>query len=68
MRMPLLLHCLVQQAAQILIEPAEDLLATIDQRHLHAETMKDVGEFDPDRAAPFDEDGFRQLRQVEGPI
>jgi hypothetical protein len=51
--------------AHVLAEAREDFLAAVDQGHLHAQAMEDVGELDGDVAAAGDQDGARQLRQVE---
>ena len=62
----LFLHRLVQSPAKVHVEPAEDLLAAIDQRGLHAQPMEDVGELDGDVASALDHDRLRQLLEIEG--
>ena len=60
--MPRLLHLGREMLAHVVVEAAQDLLAAIDQRHLGAETVEDVGELDRDVAAALDQDALRQLR------
>ena len=61
----LLVHGLGQRVAHVLVEAAQDLVAAIDQRHLAAQAMEDVGELDRDIAAAGDDDPARQLVEMK---
>ena len=54
-----------QTVAQILVEPAQDLVAAIDDRRLDAEVRENAGELHRDVAAAGDDDALRQARQIE---
>ena len=56
-----LLVFLMQQAAQIVIEGGEDILATVDDSRLDAEAVEDAGEFEADIARTRDDDAFWQF-------
>ena len=62
----LLVHRLGQGVAHVLVEAAQHLVAAIDQRHLAAQTMEDVGELDRDITAADDDDAVGQMRRDEG--
>ena len=59
------LHLGSQMGADIVVEPAQDVLAAIDQRDLRAEPGEDAGELDRDIAAALDQDALRQLGQMK---
>ncbi len=60
-----LLHVLAQVLAHVVVKPAQNVFAAIDQRHVRAEAGKNAGEFDRDIAAALDHHAARQFRQVE---
>ena len=62
------LHFAAQMGAHVVVEPAQNVLAAIDQRHPRAEAGEDAGELDRDVAAALDHDLARQRRQVEGVV
>ena len=60
-----LLHLLAHMRAHVVVEPAQDVVAAIDQRHVAAEAGEDAGEFQRDVAAALDQDALRLLLQVK---
>src|SRR6185503_5234464 len=61
----LLAHRILKRIAQVFVEAAQDLGAAIDQRHLAAEAVEDVREFERDVAAADDGDALGQRLQME---
>ena len=58
-------HLRAQMLAHVVVEPAQDVVAAIDQRHLGAEPVEDAGKFERDVAAALDENAPGQLRQMK---
>ena len=52
--------------SDIVIEPAQDLVATIDQHGFDAESRKDACELNSDVAAANDNDAGRETFQIKG--
>src|SRR5579862_5382044 len=60
-----LLHLDREVVANVLIEPAQDLIAANDLRHLGTDAREDAGEFDRDIAAADDHDPLRERHHLE---
>ena len=58
-------HLLAEIDADVLVEPAQDMLAPDDLDDLAAEPVEDAGELDRDIAAADDDDALWQGGQVE---
>src|SRR6516162_10965622 len=51
--------------ADVIVETAQNVLTTINQRHMRAEPGEDSGELDRDVAAALDHDTARKVRKME---
>src|SRR5262249_38208325 len=51
--------------AQIIVKPAQDILAAVDQRHVGPQPVENAGELDRDIAATLDQDARRQFVQMK---
>src|SRR5215217_6940988 len=60
-----LFHLGAYMAANVLIEPAQDILAAIDHRHISAEAGKNTGKLKGDVTAPLNHHALRQRVKVE---
>ena len=58
-------HLRAQMLPDVVVEPAQDVVAAIDQRHLGAEPVEDAGELERDVAAALDENAPGQLREMK---
>ena len=54
--------------AQVVVEPAENFHAAINQRRVDAEPVEDISELDCDIPTALDDDGLRQLVQMKGAV
>ena len=63
---PARFHGFAKRVAHIVVETAQGLLAAIDQAHMAAQAMEDMGEFQRDVAAARHQDALGQFVEVEG--
>src|SRR5215470_4635584 len=51
--------------ADVIVESAQDVVATVDHRHVGAEACEDAGELERDITAALDHDAPRQLGKMK---